>query len=100
MRAVAHIRRQMRAHQDHGDVEHRHVDALAASGALALEQRAGQREGAGRAGCIVDRRRAELDRIDFRRAGHGHDAGGRLDHVVVGGVLRRGPVSPNADIDA
>ena len=92
MGAVAQIAGQMRAHQDHRDVEHRHVDALAAAGALALEQRGRQREGAGRAGRVVDRRRADLHGVTSVGAGHRHDAGGRLDHVVVGGLLAARPV--------
>ena len=87
MHAVAQIAGEMRAHQDHRDVEHRHVDALALAGALALEQRGGQRESAGHAGGVVDRRRAELDRMHVLGAGHRHDAGGRLDHVIVGGLV-------------
>ena len=62
---------------------------------------AAKREGADHAGGVVDRRRAELDRIDLLGAGHRHDAGGRLDHVVVGGLLApRGPSWPNAENDA
>jgi hypothetical protein len=34
----------VRRHQDHGDVKHRHVDALALAGALALIERGRQRE--------------------------------------------------------
>ena len=44
-----------------------HVLALA--GAFALEQGAGQREGAHRAGRVIDRRRANLDRVDLLGAG-------------------------------
>ena len=62
MHAVAQVAGDVRAHQDHRHVEHRHVDALAAPGALALEQRGRQREGAGHAGRVVDHRRADLDR--------------------------------------
>ena len=86
MHAVAQIAGEQRAHQDHRHVEHRHVDALAAAGALALEQRRRQRERAGHAGRIVDHRRAELHRMHVLGAGHRHDAGGRLDDVVVGGL--------------
>src|SRR5215471_19418342 len=42
-------------HQDHRDIEHRQVDALAATGPFALEQGAGERKRANRARCIVDR---------------------------------------------
>ena len=56
------------------------------AGALALEQRRREREGAGHAGRVVDHRRAELHRMHVLGAGHRHDAGGRLDHVVVGGL--------------
>ncbi len=35
--AVAQIPGQVRAHQDHCDIEHRQIDALATTGALALE---------------------------------------------------------------
>ena len=87
MHAVAQIAGEMRAHQDHRHVQHRHVDALAAAGPLALEQRRRQREGADHAGRVIDRRRAELDRVDVLGAGHRHDAGGGLDDVVVGGLL-------------
>ncbi len=56
-------------------------------GALALEQRGRERERARHAGGVIDRRRAELDRMHVLGAGHRHDAGGRLDHVIVGGLL-------------
>ena len=49
---------------------------------------------------VVDRRRAELDRVHVLGAGHRHDAGGRLDDVVVGGLLALGPVWPNAENEA
>ena len=92
MHAVAQIAGDVRAHQDHRHVQHRHVDALAAPGALALEQRRRQREGAGHAGGVVDGRRAELHRMHVLGAGHRHDAGGGLDHVVVGGLRPARPV--------
>ena len=92
MHAVAQVAGEQRARQDQRDVEHRHVDALAAAGALALEQRRGERERAGHAGGVVDRRRAELDRVHVRGPGHRHQAGGRLDHVVVGGLPAARPV--------
>ena len=86
MRAVAQIAGQMRAHQDHRHVQHRHVDALTLAGALALEQGRGQRESAGGAGGVVDHRAAELDRVHVLGPRHRHDAGGRLDHMVVSGL--------------
>ena len=86
MHAVAQIAGQMRAHQNHRHIEHGHVDALAAYGALALEQRRCQGESAGHAGSVIDRRSAELDRVHLLGAGHRHDAGGGLDHVIVGGL--------------
>ena len=89
--AVAQISGHVRPHQGHRHVEHRHVDALALAGALALEQRGGEREGAGDAGRVVDRRRAELDRVHVLGAGRRHDAGGRLDDVVVGGLRAARP---------
>ena len=92
MHAVAQVAGEMRAHQDHRHVEHGHVDALAAPGALALEQRGRQREGAGHAGGVVDRRRADLHGMHVRGAGHRHDARGGLDHVVVGGLAAARPV--------
>ena len=48
-------------------------------------------KGAGHAGGVIDRRRAELDRMDFLRAGHRHDAGGGLDDMVVGGLRAARP---------
>src|SRR5262245_2996737 len=75
MNAVAQISRQMRANEDHSHIEHGHVDALAASGALALEQGRGQGEGAGHPGRVVDRRRAEFDRVNVLGPSHRHDAG-------------------------
>ena len=54
---------EVRTHQDHRDIEHRHVDALALAGLLALEQRGRECESAGHAGRIVDGRRTELDRV-------------------------------------
>ena len=83
MRAVVQIAGQMRAHQDHRHVEHRHIDVLAPAGALALEQRRGERKRAGGSGGVIDHRTAELDRMYVLGSGHGHDAGGRLDHVIV-----------------
>jgi hypothetical protein len=74
MNAVAQIAGQMRAHQDHRHVEHRHIDALSSPGALALIERGCERECAGHAGCVVDRRRAELHRMHVLRPGHRHDA--------------------------
>ena len=50
MLAVAQIGREVRAHQDHGDVEHGKIDALAAAGTLALEEGARKCERAGGAG--------------------------------------------------
>ncbi len=44
------------------------------------------------AGGVVDRRRAELDRMHVLGAGHRHDAGGGLDDVIVGGLLAARPV--------
>jgi hypothetical protein len=38
MNAIAEIAGQMRAHRDHGHIQHCHVDALPAPGALTLEQ--------------------------------------------------------------
>ena len=87
MRAVAEIAGDMRGHQDHRHVEHRHVDALAFAGALALVERGRKCERAGHAGGVVDRRRAELDRMNVLRPGHRHDAGGGLDDVVIGGLV-------------
>ena len=91
MRAVAQIAGEMRGHQDHRDIEHGHVDALALAGLLALEQRRRECERTAHARRIVDRRRSELDRVYVLRASHGHDAGGRLDDVVVGGLLAPRP---------
>jgi hypothetical protein len=82
----------MRTHQNHRDVEHRQIDALAAAGALALEQGAGERKGGHRAGRVIDRRRAELDRVDLRRSGRRHQPGRRLDHVIIGGLPAARPV--------
>ena len=84
--AVAQVAGEVRAHQDHRHIEHGHIDALAASGALALEQRRREREGAAHAGGVVDRGGAEFDWVHVLGAGHGHDPGGRLDHVVIGGL--------------
>ena len=87
MHAVSQVAGHVRGHQDHGDVEHRHVDALALAGALALIERGRERERAGHAGAVVDRGRAELDRVHVLGAGHRHDAGRRLDDVVIGGLV-------------
>jgi hypothetical protein len=92
MLAVAQIAGQVRGHQDHRHVQHRHVDALALPGPFPLEQRRGQREGAHRAGRVIDRRRAELHRMHGLGPGHRHDPGGRLDHVVIGGLAAARPV--------
>ena len=57
-----------------------------------LEERRGERERTGHPGRIIDRRRAELDRVHVLRAGHRHDAGGRLDDMIVSGLLAARPV--------
>src|SRR5260370_18243217 len=75
MRAVAQITGEVRAHQDHGDIDHRHVDALAATAALALEQRCGQRKGASGAGRILYPRPPEPNPIATPGPVHPHSAG-------------------------
>ncbi len=85
--ARIHVSRDVRREHHERDVQHRAVDVLALAGALALEQRAGEGEGAHRAGRVVDDRRADLDRMDIRRAGRRHHAGQRLDGVVVGRLV-------------
>ncbi len=49
-------------------------------------ERRRERERAGHAGAVVDRGRAELDRVHLLGAGHRHDAGCRLDDVVISGL--------------
>ena len=82
--AVAQIARHVRTHEDHRHIEHGHVDALATPGALALEQRRCQCKRAGHAGRVVDHRSAQFHGMHIGRPRHGHDTGGRLDHMVVG----------------
>ena len=86
MDAVAQIAGQMRAHENHRNIEHGHVDALSAPCPLALKQGRRQGEGASHAGRVIDCRRAEFHRMHFGRAGHCHDPRGGLDHVIVGGL--------------
>ena len=90
MFTVTHVAGDMARHQDHGDIQHRHVDALAQTGAFALEQGGGEGVGAHRAGRVIDRRGANFDRVGVRRAGHRHDAGRGLDHMVIGGAFAFG----------
>ncbi len=92
MHAVAQIAGEMGAHQDHRHIEHGHVDALPAPGPLALQQRRRERERARHAGGVVDHRRAELHRMHVLRAGHRHDPGRGLDHVVIGGLVAARPL--------
>ena len=73
-RTGAEIARDVRACERQRHVVHRKIDALAALGPLALEQRARQRERAHRPGGVVDRRRADLHGVNVLGAGHRHDA--------------------------
>ena len=86
------IVRGVRALQHQRHVEHRQVDMLPAPGAPALDQRRGDREGRHRPRRVVDHRRADLDRVDLRRPGRGHDARRGLDLDVVAGLAGARPV--------
>src|SRR6516162_10360490 len=96
VRSIAQIAGQMRAHQDHRDVEHGHVDALALASALALKQRRGKRESAGGAGGVIDDWTAELDRMHVLGPSHRHDTGSRLDHMVVSRLSAARPALPKS----
>ena len=74
------------------DVDHRDVDLAA----LALDDLGEQAEPGGEAGGVVDHREAALGRRRIGIAGERHDAGHRLDDVVVGGAVGVRAVEPVA----
>ena len=87
MHAVAQVAGREAGLQHQRDIEHGHVDALALTGALPLEQSRGQSVGAHCAGRVIDGGGADFDGRGVRCAGAGHDAGCGLDDVVVGGAF-------------
>jgi hypothetical protein len=64
----------VRALQDHGDVEHGQVDVLPLAGAHALEEGGGDGEGSHGSRGVVDHGRPGLDRPAGLGAGRGRDA--------------------------
>src|ERR1700757_3987125 len=67
---------------------------LPLAGSLALKKSAREGEGAHRAGCVIDRWRADLDWVDLLGARGSHDARGGLNDMVISSLLAPHPVLP------
>ena len=81
----------MACHHHHRNIHHGEINMLASPGFFALEQGSRKRKGAHGAGCVINRRCAEFDRVYLRRAGAGHDARCRLDYMIIRGLFTARP---------
>ena len=76
----------MRTHEHDRRVQHRHINVLAAAAGGALKQRRGDGECGLDSAAVVQHRRADFHRRGGGVAGRCHQAGIRLNYIVVSGA--------------
>ena len=78
------------------DVEQAHIDMLALAGARRMHHRGKNGGGGIGAGQNIDKRHPDLHRHAVRFAGHAHQPAHALDHEIIAGAVRVGPVLAEA----